>query len=389
MNHTLNDLIRGVFEQGATDLYLMEGEAPRVRLDGALAHTDLPAVKREELAAIWHACAVDPVTARDCDASYVVEGIGRLRVNLFHSLGRLAVAARPIRSEVPDFESLNLPGDLLRSWMERRAGLVLVTGPTGSGKSTTLASCLEWVNQTQSRHIVTIEDPIEYLFQNQQSFFSQREVRRDTEDFAVALRAALRQSPDVIMVGEIRDPETASIALRAAETGHLVISTLHSSGVADTLERLSHILEAQKNGIATSEMLSHQLIGVISQQLLPCEHGGLIPAFEYLQNEGATRPWIAEQKHGEIADHVARASDPSSTMSFLHSLVFAVKQGLVEQAIARSAAARPQDFDRAMRGIAVIPIMKPSPLLSFLSILLRHRPVRGTNSIQKAPSNGH
>ena len=352
VNHALNDLIRGVFAQGATDLYLMEGESPRVRLDGVLAHTDLPVVEREELAEIWRACAVDPLIVHDCDASYELAGIGRLRVNLFHSLGRLAVAARPIRSEIPDFASLNLPSDLLSGWMQRRAGLVLVTGPTGSGKSTTLASCLEWVNLTQSRHVVTIEDPIEYLFQNQQSFFSQREVRRDTEDFAVALRAALRQSPDVIMVGEIRDPETAAIALRAAETGHLVISTLHSSGVVDTLERLSHILESHKTSIATSEMLSHQLIGVISQQLLPCLHGGLIPAFEYLQNEGATRPWIAEQKHGEIADHVSRAADPSSTMSFLHSLVFAVKQGLVDQEVARSAANRPQDFDRAMRGIA-------------------------------------
>lgn len=330
----------------------MEGECPRLRINSTLSEVDQAPTTRESLMQLWHACQADPLTAWDSDASYEVPGLGRVRVNLFQSLGRLAAALRPIRRIIPSFSELSLPAPLLCSWMERRAGVILVTGPTGSGKSTTLASCLQWANQHQSRHIVTIEDPIEYLFSNERSFFSQREVHRDTENFSIALRAALRQSPDVIFVGEIRDPETAAIALRAAETGHLVLSTLHSSGVADTLERLSHILEADAHQVATSEMLSHQLIGIISQQLLPTLQGDQMPVLEFMQNEGVTRPWIAQKKHNEIADHLSRSMDTPHTKSFLHSLVEAVKSEKISQAIARSAANRPQDFDRAMRGIA-------------------------------------
>lgn len=351
VNDDFYQLIAGAFAAGATDLFLMEGECPRLRINGSLSEVDQEPMTRSEIAHLWQECRADPDSQWDCDASYEVPNLGRIRVNLFHSLGRLAAAMRPIRRTIPAFDELQLPGELLHSWMERRSGVILVTGPTGSGKSTTLASCLQWANQQQSRHIVTIEDPIEYLFSNDKCFFSQREVRRDTENFSIALRAALRQSPDIIFVGEIRDPETAAIALRAAETGHLVLSTLHSSGVADTLERLSHILEADAHQVATSEMLSHQLIGIISQQLLPTEQGGQMPVLEYMQNEGVTRPWIAQKKHTDIADHLSRSTDSANTKSFLQSLVEAVKAGLINQSIARSAANRPQDFDRAMRGI--------------------------------------
>ena len=199
-------------------------------------------VSRPAMEEFWQSCGIDPATHPEADISWQIPHGGRLRVNLYHTLGRLAAVLRPIRARIPSLAELGLPAALLESWLQRRYGLILVTGPTGSGKSTTVASCLDWINRHLARHIVTLEDPIEYLFENDLSFFSQREIRQDSESFATGLRAALRQSPDVLFLGEIRDAETAVTALHAAETGHLVISTLHSSSVVETLERFSHLL---------------------------------------------------------------------------------------------------------------------------------------------------
>ncbi|MCF7676348.1 MAG: Flp pilus assembly complex ATPase component TadA, partial [Akkermansiaceae bacterium] len=211
----------------------MAGEAPRIRHEGEviIRHPDL--VSQAAMEEFWCACGVDPTTHPEADVSWQLPQGGRLRVNLYHTLGRLAAVLRPIRDQIPALAELGLPAALLESWMQRRYGLVLVTGPTGSGKSTTVASCLDWINHHHARHIVTLEDPIEFLFENRLSFFSQREIRQDSESFAIGLRAALRQSPDVLFLGEIRDAETAMTALHAAETGHLVISTLHSSSVVE------------------------------------------------------------------------------------------------------------------------------------------------------------
>jgi len=350
MDESLHDLLRTVFKGGATDVFLTEDQPPRVRTDGAVIIAHGPNLSREVIAGLWRECGLDPDTGLEADAGVVVPGIGRLRVNVYRTLGRLAAALRPIKHEIPDFEELGLPADLLTSWIQRKSGLVLVTGPTGSGKSTTLASCLDWLNQRKARHVVTIEDPIEYLFENNHCLFSQREVRRDTANFADALRAALRQSPDVILVGEIRDAETAVTALRAAETGHLVLSTLHSSGVVDTLLRLNGILENAPD-TATGGLLAQQLIGVISQQLLPRINGGLIAILEYLTNEGATRQWIAEGKHTELQDHLERP-DRDESCSLLRYLVAATRQNILETETARAASPRPQDFDRSMKGIS-------------------------------------
>ncbi|RYZ15558.1 MAG: type IV pili twitching motility protein PilT, partial [Myxococcaceae bacterium] len=227
-------------------------------------------------------------------------------------------------------------------------GLVLITGPTGSGKSTTVASCLDWINRHQRRHIVTLEDPIEFLFTNDQSLFSQREIRQDSLNFSEGLRAALRQSPDVLFLGEIRDAETAVTALHAAETGHLVISTLHSSSVVETLDRFANLLRGESEGALS--LLSSQLIGIVSQQLLPRAGGGLFLAVEYMQNEAATRRWIQESRFTELQDHLLKSGN-ANNCSLLRYLVAAVQEGYLEADVARGACARPQDFDRAMRGI--------------------------------------
>jgi len=350
MDPAILDLLRDAFTAGATDVFLAEDEIPRVRMGGDVVAVHAAASPRAALASLWRACGVDPEHTVDGDAALAVAGVGRLRVNAYRTLGRLAAVLRPIKAKIPSFADLGLPADLLGSWLQRRAGLVLVTGPTGSGKSTTLAACLQWLNEREARHVVTIEDPIEYLFENDRCWFSQREVGHDSPSFAVALRAALRQSPDVILVGEIRDPETAAIALRAAETGHLVLATLHSSGVAESVERLVHFFDGPLAESSRS-LLGQQLIGLLSQMLLPARDGSLFVATEALQNEAATRRWIADERVAELKDHLVRSQGPAC-WSFLAHLADAVHLGRLDPEVARSACQRPQDFDRLMRGIS-------------------------------------
>jgi pilus retraction protein PilT len=348
MISALNQIIRDAFADSATDVFLIEDEPPRIRRenDVVILHPGpIPQLAMEEF---WKSCGIDPATNREADVSWRVPGGGRLRVNLYHTLGRLAAVLRPIRNDIPPLAELGLPGPLLESWMQRRYGLILVTGPTGSGKSTTVASCLDWINHHQARHIVTLEDPIEFLFTNDRSLFSQREIRHDSGSFTTGLRAALRQSPDVLFLGEIRDAETALTALHAAETGHLVISTLHSSSVVETLDRFSHLLKSETAGALN--LLASQLVGIISQQLLPRLGGGLFPALEYMQNEAATRRWIQENRLTDLQDHLLKSTE-ATNCSLLEYLVASVNQGYLDAEIARGACARPQDFDRVMRGI--------------------------------------
>lgn len=349
MESPIAKLVRASFEADATDVFLIEGEQARVRMNGSLVPASGNPLTRADLAELWTTCGHDHSQTAEADASWELPGGGgRCRVNLYHTLGRLAAVLRPIRSDVPPLADLGLPNELLESWMIRKNGLILITGPTGSGKSTTVAGCLQWLNQNLARHIVTLEDPIEYLFHNDLALFSQREIRQDSGSFADALRAALRQSPDILFLGEIRDAETALTALHAAETGHLVISTLHSSSVCETLERFSHLLGHGNAGAL--QLLATQLIGIVSQQLLPRLGGGLFAALEYLQNEAGTRRWILENRLAEIQDHLLKG-DGATNCSRLDYLVAAARQGFVDPDIARAACPRPQDFDRAMRGI--------------------------------------
>lgn len=350
MDPALAELLRAAFATGANDVFLAEDEIPRVRRASEVLAAETPATSRDALASLWRQCGIDPDHALDGDAGLALPGIGRLRLNAYRTLGRLAAVLRPIKADIPSFEQLGLPAALLENWLPRTAGLVLVSGPTGSGKSTTLAACLQWLNQRLARHVVTIEDPIEYLFRNDRCWFSQREIGHDSPSFAVALRAALRQSPDVILVGEIRDPETAAIALRAAETGHLVLASLHSSGVVESVERLANFF-AGPQAPASRLLLGRQLVGILSQMLLPSPDGSLFAATEVLQNEAATRRWIAGEQLAELQDHLVRGQGPGC-WSFLVRLVEAVLQGRLDPAVARAACPRPQDFDRALRGIS-------------------------------------
>ncbi|MEP4079660.1 type IV pilus twitching motility protein PilT [Haloferula sp.] len=352
MKPALAELISTAFTGGASDVFLVEGDRPRVRTNGEVVVAHGEDLDHDSLADIWKSCGLDPENQKDGDASLEVAGAGRLRLNAYRTLGRLALVLRPIKESAPSFEELGLPGDILTSWLKRRSGLILFSGPTGSGKSTSVAACLDWINKNQSRHIVTIEDPIEYLFRNDQSYFSQREVHHDTGDFDIALRQALRQNPDVIFFGEIRDPESALSALRASETGHLVISTLHGSGVAGvstSLERISRLLTTDTS--TTASLLAQQVIGIMSQQLLPRINGGLVAVLEFFENASVTRKWIAEGRFDELRDHVTNSTSETAC-PFIRYLVAAVEQNIIDPDTARAACDRPQDLDRALRGIS-------------------------------------
>jgi twitching motility protein PilT len=231
-----------------------------------------------------------------------------------------------------------------------------VTGPTGGGKSTTLAACLDWLNQNYHRHIVTIEDPIEYLFTPMHCLFTQREVGADTPTFAEGLRRSLRQSPNVILLGEIRDGLSAVTALQAAETGHLVLATLHSSSVLDALERLTHLFESgQREGIL--QLLSQQLTGILCQKLLPAIPEGRVLAVEHFENQAVTRKWIMEGKFRDLADFLAKGDNPTN-VTFLQSLVAMVKGERISEATGVQAASNPHELLRQLRGISAISIKR-------------------------------
>ena len=333
---------------GASDLYLRAGQVPQLRIHDALhVLPGIAAITDAELEGFWKRCGAEP-EVRDFDGAYVASDGKRFRVNLFRSLDVRGAVLRPIKMQVPTLEALGAPIDLLLSWVKRPTGLILVTGPTGSGKSTTVASCLDWLNQHRAYHIVTIEDPIEYLFQPVSSLFTQREVGTDTPTFAEGLRRSLRQSPDVILLGEIRDGASALTALEAAETGHLVMATLHSSNVLDSLERLSRLFEVrEREGV--QQVLSQQLIGILCQRLVPAKEG-LALVVEHFENQAATRKWILEGKFRELTEHVARGDNPAN-VTFLQSLLGLVQAGRLTEETALATASNPQELQRRLRGI--------------------------------------
>tara|TARA_S200000501_G_C20867026_1_gene762408 strand:+ start:2007 stop:3050 length:1044 start_codon:yes stop_codon:yes gene_type:complete len=346
----IESLIKAAFENKASDIFLSAGHVARMKVNGQLMIAGDDPIESEDMIAFWKRCGADPEYDGDRDSSYVAHNGVRFRVNLHRHLGNLGAVLRQINTEIPGIESLGLPVELLTKWVSAPSGLVLITGPTGSGKSTTLASSLEWLNQNSSKHIVTIEDPIEYLFESKKSLFTQREVHTDTDSFARGLRSSLRQAPDVILLGEIRDPETAKIALQAAETGHLVLATLHSANVSETIERLTNLFPSQDRE-SQLQLLSNLLIGICCQVLLPSAYGGLHLVTEHLENTGVIRNYVRESRIPEIVDFIRRGDNPNNKL-FMDALVEATQKGHLTQEEAATASGNESDFDRAMRGIS-------------------------------------
>ncbi len=342
-------LCAAMIDHDASDLFIRQSETPKVRQHGEILTWGESIISLDDLAIFRTICNV-PLDSRDADASYTHPNGSRFRVSFFRQLGLSAAIVRRVASSVPLLETLGLPHELLKEWMSRKSGLILITGPTNTGKSTTIAAALEWVNQNFTKHILSIEDPIEFLFVGKHCIFTQREVGVDTDSFARGLKQALRQSPDIIMVGEIRDRETAQIALQAAETGHLVIATLHSGTCTEALERLVRLFPSdEREGI--SMILSSQLIGIQCQRLLPSLEGGMVAAVEHLHNQGLSRRYILENRWKELIDFLQK-SDSQKNCSILNWLIQLCRQNRISEEAALSIIQNPQDLQRALKGIA-------------------------------------
>ncbi len=297
---TLQDYLTKAIKLNASDLHISAGIPPIARINGELVpllQTNTTALATHELAkSITTQSELEMLEQnKEIDFAYEINGIGRFRINIFMQKGTYAISARVLNTHIPTPNELLLPKSVINMCNKKR-GLVLVTGVTGSGKSTTLASLINQINQTQKKHIITLEDPIEYVHEHNKSIVNQRELKKDTNSFANALRAALRQDPDVIFVGEMRDLETIAIAITAAETGHLVFSTLHTMGASSTVERIVDVFEVhQQQQIRTQ--LAQVLECVVSQQLVPTANlKGRIAAFEVMVANSAIRSYIREAK---------------------------------------------------------------------------------------------
>jgi twitching motility protein PilT len=345
----LNAILRIAVELGASDIHLKVDQPPMLRRDGSIAPLEeCPALNEQNLlAALETVTRVSPERMRqfhdsgDLDLAYTAEGLPRFRVNVFRQRGAISFAFRVIPREVPSFEQLGMPTGVARLANEHR-GLILVTGATGSGKTTSLAAMLDHINRTRESHIVTIEDPIEILHQDRRSIVNQREVGLDTQSFAQALRRVLRQDPDTILIGELRDAETAQTALQAAESGHLVFSTLHTIDAAETVGRMIEFFPPAKQQQIRS-VLAGVLKGVISQRLLPRVGGGRVAAVEVMVMNARISDLIREERSEEIPDAVAEGAF-FEMQTFQQALIEHVLAGTVEREVAANASSNHHDF---------------------------------------------
>jgi twitching motility protein PilT len=358
MNSILDRVLQAARQLGASDVHLKAGLPPIFRIKGDLRTVrDVPPLTRDVLQTF----ALGIMNERqreiyerqwDVDLAYATNDGARYRVNVFQQRGAVGMVMRLIPPDVPPFQKLNLPGAVL-DLADSERGMVLVTGVTGSGKSTTLAAMLDYINSKRACHIVTIEDPIEYAFKDRRSVINQREIGFDTTTFAKALRAALRQDPDVIFVGEMRDIETIEVAMLAAETGHLLVSTLHTLDAVETINRIVSVFSPHQQGQARLQ-LAGVLRGVISQRLVKRADGkGMIPAVEILVNTARVRELISDPKRTrEIHEAIATGRDPYGMISFDQSLSELVRGNLVTYEEALSSATNPDDFALAFRGVS-------------------------------------
>jgi twitching motility protein PilT len=353
----LNDILKIALKGGASDIHLKSGLPPMFRVDGALVPLKSGERLVPETIQAMAASIMNPLQkerfeeTREVDLAYGIPGLGRFRVNAFQQRGTVGIVFRVIPFGVKSIESLNLPKVIERIAMEQR-GLVLVTGTTGSGKSTTLAAMVEYVNANRTAHIMTIEDPIEFLIRDRRSIVNQREIGVDTQSFSLALRAALRQDPDVILVGEMRDFETIQTAITAAETGHLVMSTLHTLDATETINRIISVFPPYQQKQIRLQLASI-LRAVVSQRLVPRADGkGRVPALEVLVSTARVRECVADKERTkELHDAISKGYTTYGMQSFDQSLMTLVKEDLVTYDEALKHVSNPDDFALRFRGI--------------------------------------
>jgi twitching motility protein PilT len=355
----INDLLRLAVESGASDVIIKSNKPGFVRLAGRLKPVDMDPITSPEAHA-WVDEHVPKVFREkweeigQIDFAYAVESIGRFRVNAFHQRGLVSIVLRHIKSSVPTFEQLNLgnTADALIKLVQAKDGILLVCGATGSGKSSTMAAMMSWVNQNMDRHIVTIEDPIEYTFQDDKSVFQQREIGLDVPSFDLAIKSVLRQNPDVILIGEMRDRETFETAISAAETGHLVFSTMHAATVSQSLTRLFEFFPPEEQ-IQARRAIAGSLRGFICQKLIPAlEGGGRVPTNEILTADAVVKNLILEGQFEKIQG-ILEGSGDSASFSFNKDIYRLVKEGKISKADGLRFSPNPQALDMNLKGIFV------------------------------------
>ena len=351
----MENIIKAAVERNASDLHIKAGDVFRARIDGQLIPLTKQRLSPEQTKAIALKLIpseedrkrIDQI--KDYDCSWGAPGIGRFRVNILRQRSSFMIVMRVIPFEVPTFEKLNLPS-VLGTIAEAERGMVLVTGVTGSGKSSTMAALINHINQTVNKHIVTLENPIEFLHRDLKSSVTQREIGSDTESFGDGLRAVLRQDPDVVLIGEMRDAETVDIAMKAAETGHLLISTLHTPDAATTVARIVAMFPAGEQEVVRIR-LADSLQSVISQRLLPRADGqGRAPALEIMVATPTIRDLIRDRNRvGEIKDYIEEGRDQYGMQSFDQHLMELVESEVVDFETAKATASNPSDFELKLK----------------------------------------
>jgi len=347
---TLADLIKTVASEGASDLHLSEGRHPTIRVSGMLLPlVKHPVLNKEDTAGLLTELLSAEnkesfYSKKEVDFSYSA-GDARFRGNAYFQQGAVSIALRLVPKKIRSFEELNLP-DILKTFAEKQQGFFLVVGPVGHGKSTTLAAMIDYINNSRAEHILTIEDPIEYIYEQKRSVIDQREVRIDTDDFSNALKSMFREDVDVVLIGEMRGLETISTAVTAGETGHLVFSTLHTNSAAQTIDRIIDSFPAAQQDQIRSQ-LSSSLNGIFSQRLVPRISGGLVPAYELLINNSAVSNLIREKRTHEI-NTVIETSSQEGMVDMNRCLANLVAQGEITIENAYQFSFNPKNLERLL-----------------------------------------
>ncbi|MGB8656232.1 MAG: PilT/PilU family type 4a pilus ATPase [Candidatus Zixiibacteriota bacterium] len=353
---TLKQMLQEMLSTKSSDLHLRIGVRPTLRSDGVLHPLTDELITSQDMEEIMNQILTDEQKERflrrnELDLALSISKMGRFRINLYRQRGTAGVAIRAVNTVIPSFEELNLPA-VLKKLADNRRGMIILTGTTGSGKSTTLASMIDHINSTRSENILTVEDPIEYIHRNRKSIIAQREVGGDTESFVTALRHALRQDPDVILVGEVRDLETMSIALTASDTGHLVLTTLHTLNAIETINRIISFFPPHQHQ-QIRLLLSATLKAIVCQRLLPrCDGPGRVPAVEVLVNAGLVKEYLVDpMKTPLIIELIESGSIQYGMQSFDQSIMDLYKQGMITYDEALAQATNADDFELRVKGI--------------------------------------